>query len=58
MPCDNSTPKFLMPKERNKAVDYREKAYHSDTKAINNLGVANNMYNPKTRMHTAEAKPV
>ena len=28
-----------MPKERNKADDYREKAYAGDTKAMNNLGV-------------------
>ena len=28
-----------MPKERNKADDYREKAYQGDTKAMNNLGV-------------------
>ena len=28
-----------MPKERNKADDYREKAYTGDTKAMNNLGV-------------------
>ena len=28
-----------MPKERNKADDYREKAYLGDTKAMNNLGV-------------------
>ena len=29
----------FMPKERNKADDYREKAYAGDTKAMNNLGV-------------------
>ena len=29
----------FMPKERNKADDYREKAYQGDTKAMNNLGV-------------------
>ncbi len=29
----------LMPKERNKADSYREKAYEGDTKAMNNLGV-------------------
>jgi len=28
-----------MPKERNKADGYREKAYEGDTKAMNNLGV-------------------
>ena len=28
-----------MPKERNKADSYREKAYEGDTKAMNNLGV-------------------
>ena len=28
-----------MPKERNKADDYREKAHQGDTKAMNNLGV-------------------
>ena len=28
-----------MPKERNKAESYREKAYEGDTKAMNNLGV-------------------
>ena len=28
-----------MPKERNKANGYREKAYEGDTKAMNNLGV-------------------
>ena len=28
-----------MPKERNKADDYREMAYAGDTKAMNNLGV-------------------
>ena len=28
-----------MPKERNKADDYREKAYAGDTKAMNSLGV-------------------
>ena len=28
-----------MPKERNKADAYREKAYEGDTKAMNNLGV-------------------
>ena len=28
-----------MPKERNKAEGYREKAYEGDTKAMNNLGV-------------------
>ena len=28
-----------MPKERNKADSYREKAYDGDTKAMNNLGV-------------------
>ena len=28
-----------MSKERNKADDYREKAYAGDTKAMNNLGV-------------------
>ena len=28
-----------MPKERNKADNYREKAYQGDTKAMNNLGV-------------------
>ena len=28
-----------MPKERNKADNYREKAYAGDTKAMNNLGV-------------------
>ena len=28
-----------MPKERNKADDYREKAYAGDTKAMNDLGV-------------------
>ena len=28
-----------MPKERNKADDYRKKAYAGDTKAMNNLGV-------------------
>ena len=28
-----------MPKERNKADSYREKAYKGDTKAMNNLGV-------------------
>ena len=28
-----------MPKERNKADTYREKAYEGDTKAMNNLGV-------------------
>ena len=27
-----------MPKERNKADGYREKAYEGDTKAMNNLG--------------------
>ena len=27
-----------MPKERNKADSYREKAYEGDTKAMNNLG--------------------
>ena len=29
----------FMPKERNKADGYREKAYEGDTKAMNNLGV-------------------
>ena len=29
----------FMPKERNKADDYREKAYQGDTKAMNKLGV-------------------
>ena len=28
-----------MPKERNKADGYREKAYEGDTKAMNNLGI-------------------
>ena len=28
-----------MPKERNKADSYREKAYEGDTRAMNNLGV-------------------
>ena len=28
-----------MPKERNKADGYREKAYEGDTRAMNNLGV-------------------
>ena len=28
-----------MPKERNKADSYREKAYEGNTKAMNNLGV-------------------
>ena len=28
-----------MPKERNKADSYREKAYEGDTKTMNNLGV-------------------
>ena len=28
-----------MPKERNKADSYREKAYEGDTKAMNNLGI-------------------
>ena len=28
-----------MPKERNKADGYREKAYEGETKAMNNLGV-------------------
>ena len=28
-----------MPKERNKADGYREKAYEGDAKAMNNLGV-------------------
>jgi len=30
---------MTMPKERNKADGYREKAYEGDTKAMNNLGV-------------------
>ena len=34
-----------MPKERNKADSYREKAYEGDTKAMNNLGVC---YEPTT----------
>ena len=29
-----------MPKDRNKADSYREKAYEGDTKAMNNLGSA------------------
>ena len=32
-----------MPKERNKADSYREKAYEGDTKAMNNLGVKVNL---------------
>ena len=31
--------RIAMPKERNKADSYREKAYEGDTKAMNNLGV-------------------
>ena len=31
--------RIAMPKERNKADSYREKAYDGDTKAMNNLGV-------------------
>jgi hypothetical protein len=33
-----------MPKERNKADDYREKAYAGDTKAMNNLGVCSKVF--------------
>jgi len=31
--------RIAMPKERNKADSYREKAYEGDTKVMNNLGV-------------------
>ena len=37
--CHHHLKVETMPKERNKADDYCEKAYAGDTKAMNNLGV-------------------